>query len=55
MKKTYNKPVLTTEQFDVQDIITVSSPGPADTLDTVNTNSAGSRSTWEVTNLPFGF
>ena len=28
MKKTYEKPVLTTEQFDVQDIITVRSGAP---------------------------
>ena len=26
MKKTYEKPVLTTEQFDVEDVITASSP-----------------------------
>jgi len=28
MKKTYEKPVLTTEQFDVEDIITASSANP---------------------------
>ena len=27
MKKTYERPVLTTEQFDKDDVITVSSPG----------------------------
>ena len=49
MKKTYEKPVLTTEQFDVADVITTSS------LDTVNTNSTGTPFTaWEVPNLPFG-
>ena len=26
MKKSYEKPVLTTEQFDVEDVITASSP-----------------------------
>ena len=26
MKKTYEKPVLTTEQFDVEDVITASAP-----------------------------
>ena len=45
MKKTYEKPVLATEQFDVNDIITTSS------LDTVNTNGTGdgaSITTWET-------
>ncbi len=50
MKKTYEKPVLTTEQFDMEDVITASSP-----LATVNTNSTGAPfTTWEVPNLPFG-
>ncbi len=49
MKKTYEKPVLTQEQFDVQDIITTSS------LDTVNTNRTDAPfTTWEVPNLPLG-
>ena len=45
MKKTYERPVLTTEQFDVNDIITTSS------LDTVNTNGTGggaSMTTWDT-------
>ena len=48
MKKTYEKPVLTTEQFDAQDIITASS------LDTVNTNGTGTPNTWEGPQMPFG-
>ena len=27
MKKTYEKPVLTTEEFDVEDVVTASVPG----------------------------
>ena len=48
MKKTYEKPVLKTEQFDAQDIITASS------LDTVDTNSTGTPATWETPQIPFG-
>ena len=48
MKKTYEKPVLTTEQFDVQDVITASS------LTAVNTNGTGTSSTWEGPHMPFG-
>ena len=48
MKKTYEKPVLTTEQFDVQDVITTSS------LPTVNTNGTGTPNTWEGPHIPFG-
>ena len=46
MKKTYEKPVLTTEQFDVDDIITASSPAvePNRELDSAGTN-------WEVPEL----
>ena len=29
MKKTYEKPVLTTERFDVDDVITASAPDPS--------------------------
>lgn len=48
MKKTYEKPVLTTDQFDVEDIITTSS------LDSVKTNSTDATpATWEAT-FPFG-
>ena len=50
MKKTYEKPVLTTEQFDVEDIITTSS---LDSLDKVNTNRSGTPTTWEAY-FPFG-
>ena len=48
MKKTYEKPVLTTEQFDVQDVITASS------LATVNTNGTGTPTTFEGPQMPFG-
>ena len=46
MKKTYEKPVLATEQFDVEDVITASSPAvePTQKLDEANTN-------WEVPGL----
>ena len=40
MKKTYEKPVLTTEQFDVEDVITASAPA-ADGLSGRNAN-------WEI-------
>ena len=43
MKKTYERPVLTTEQFDVEDVITVSAPDAAQ-LGTRNAN-------WEVPDL----
>ena len=52
MKKTYEKPVLATEQFDVNDIITTSS------LDTVNTNGTGddaSTRTWETPRMGLGW
>ena len=48
MKKTYEKPVLATEQFDVNDIITTSSLG------IVNTNGTGndaSATTWETPHM----
>ena len=38
MKKTYEKPVLTTEQFDVEDVITVSEPGQMTGLGTAHNN-----------------
>ena len=48
MKKTYEKPVLTTEQFDVDDVITASSPAvepqQPDGLDPAGTN-------WQVPGL----
>ena len=46
MKKTYEKPVLTTEQFDVDDVITASSPAvePNRELDPAGTN-------WQVPGL----
>lgn len=46
MKKTYEKPVLTTEQFDVDDVITASSPAeqPQGQPDTVG-------NTWQVPGL----
>ena len=48
MKKTYEKPVLTTEQFDVDDVITASSPAvePTRELDSTGTN-------WQVPGLTF--
>lgn len=44
MKKNYEKPVLTTEQFDVDDVITASSPAvePHRELDPAGLN-------WEIT------
>ena len=48
MKKTYNKPELRVEAFDVEDVITVSA------LDTVNTNGTGdgaSATTWETPHM----
>ena len=49
MKKTYEKPVLTTEQFDVDDVITASSPAvePNRELDPAGTN-------WHVPGLDLG-
>ena len=49
MKKTYEKPVLTTEQFDVDDVITASSPAvePNPELGTASTN-------WQVPGLDLG-
>ena len=44
MKKTYEKPVLTTEQFDAQDVVTASSPA-ATGLDGRNAN-------WEINTPP---
>ena len=46
MKKTYEKPVLTTEQFDVDDVITASAPAvePNPELGTASTN-------WQVPGL----
>ena len=52
MKKTYEKPVLTTEQFDVEDVITSSAPAPVvepnHELNPVNTN-------WEIPGMGLGF
>jgi hypothetical protein len=48
MKKKYEKPVLATEQFDVEDVITAS------TLGTVSTNGTGddaSTRTWETSRM----
>ena len=49
MKKTYEKPVLTTEQFDVDDVITASAPAvePNRELDPASTN-------WEIPGLGLG-
>ena len=47
MKKTYERPVLTTEQFDVDDVITASSPAvepQQPELDSAGTN-------WQVPGL----
>ena len=46
MKKNYEKPVLTTEQFDVDDVITASAPAvePNRELDPASTN-------WEIPGL----
>lgn len=49
MKQSYEKPVLTTELFDVQDVIAASS------LDTVNTNNAHNFHTFEGPQLQFPF
>ena len=38
MKKTYEKPVLTTEQFDVDDVITASSPAVTPKLSYTHNN-----------------
>lgn len=46
MKKIYEKPVLTTEQIDVDDVITASAPVPA-TLTSTGSN-------WEISNIPKG-
>jgi hypothetical protein len=43
MKKTYEKPVLTTEQFDVDDVITASAP------DTQQPDTVGNN--WQVPGL----
>ena len=48
MKKTYETPVLTTEQFDVEDVITASSPNG--TLDTVGGGIGGN----ETSMIPIG-
>lgn len=45
MKKTYEKPVLTTEQFDVEDVITASAPDAQ-----LGTRSAN----WEIPDIPVG-
>ncbi len=52
MKKTYEKPVLATEQFDMEDVITASA------LDTVKTNGTGddaSITTWETPRMGLGW
>lgn len=46
MKKTYEKPVLTTEQFDVEDVITASAPDVAQ----LGTRSAN----WEIPDIHMG-
>ena len=48
MKKNYEKPVLTTEQFDVDDVITASSPAvePHRELEPAGLN-------WEITGFDF--
>ena len=45
MKKTYEKPVLTTEVFAAEDVITVSSPNAADPYGAGN-------SFWEIGDIP---
>ena len=50
MKKTYEKPVLTTEQFDVDDVITASSGSNQNSIDTVG---SGSGNYENSVNLPF--
>ena len=47
MKKTYEKPVLTTEQFDVDDVITASAPGQVTGLGSAHNN-------FPVDNIPVG-
>ena len=47
MKKNYEKPVLTTEQFDVDDVITASSPGQMTGLGSTHNN-------FPVDNIPLG-
>ena len=47
MKKTYEKPVLMTEQFDVEDVITASAPGQVTGLGTTHNN-------FPVNNIPLG-
>ena len=47
MKKKYQKPVLTTEQFDAQNVITVSEPGQITGLGTTHNN-------FPVDNIPLG-
>ncbi len=49
MKKTYEKPVLTMEQFDVQDVVTASAPAGS----AGGTLGAGSPN-WEITGIPTG-
>ncbi len=47
MKKTYEKPVLTTEQFDVDDVITASAPD-------AQLGMSNSNNHWEVLDIPTG-
>lgn len=44
MKKTYEKPVLTTEPFDAQDVVTASSPEAA--------GLGGRNANWEIITPP---
>ena len=47
MKKTYERPVLMTEQFHVEDVITASSPATEPTLTSTHNN-------FPVDEIPFG-
>ena len=48
MKKTYEKPVLVTEQFDVEDVITASAP------DVPNKHLGATHDYFPVNNIPLG-
>ena len=48
MKKTYERPVLTTEQFDVEDVITASAPGQ------VSGGLTSTHDNWGVNEIPLG-
>ena len=49
MKKTYEKPVLVTEQFDVDDVITASSPAVV-----VDPTLGSTHNNFSVDNIPVG-